>query len=76
MQDRHRHLDEVSCDARPDHTLGHERRFKRASATPALPPGSRHSLALHQVTQWADIVAKVFLHDQSRNLLAVGATFE
>jgi hypothetical protein len=24
----------------------------------------------------ADIVAKVFLHDQSRNLLAVGATFE
>ena len=25
MQDRHRHIDEPSCDARPDHTLGHER---------------------------------------------------
>jgi hypothetical protein len=29
-----------------------------------------------KVQRWADIVAKVFLHDQSRNLLAVGATFE
>jgi hypothetical protein len=25
MQDRHRHLDEISYDARPDHTMGHER---------------------------------------------------
>jgi hypothetical protein len=24
MQDRHRQIDELSCDARPDHTLGHK----------------------------------------------------
>jgi hypothetical protein len=39
-------------------------------------PESRRAVTRPARRLRADIVAKVFLHDQSQNLLTVGATFE
>src|SRR4051812_13925101 len=37
MQDRYRQIDELSCDARPDHTLGQVRPISNVRSTSALP---------------------------------------
>jgi hypothetical protein len=37
MQDRICQVDETSCSARPDHTLGQRRRFDYALITSGLP---------------------------------------
>jgi hypothetical protein len=38
MQDRICRIDETSCNARPDHTLGHSRRYRDVRDESGLPP--------------------------------------
>jgi hypothetical protein len=45
MQDRICQVDETSCNARPDHTLGHSRRSKPGHARYAAESGSKFRAA-------------------------------
>jgi hypothetical protein len=66
MQDRYRQIDELSCDARPDHTFGSTIDIESRHGEVGLTSNSRHQRVVPAGLQWAMCgrlrVGKSFVH--------------